>query len=186
MAQQSGMKAGLSSITPGMVLIAVLGAAVCTAVQFYFQVTQADHRLSGAVDQLITTLEVPAARSVLILDSELAEDIATGLTKLDFITQVRILEDHGVPLAETGTPTPQPPSALEAMVAPVVGSEHRISKRLPLPESMSEASGEIILVYNRARGVAFLSGNMTATLIATFLITTVLLLAAFSLAARRD
>lgn len=175
---QSWLRDSLSSITSGAVLYAVAGGLLCALLQFFFVVSQADGRLTATVDQLIATLEEPAARSVLILDSELAADITKGLTKHHFVTQARILEDHGSILAEAGKSGPFAPSSmLESVVAPVVGDQHRITKKLKLPDSMSEASGEILLEYNRARGVAGLVSDLPRTVGFTFLVTVLLILA---------
>ncbi len=174
---QSWLKDGLGSITPGAVLYAVAGGLFCALLQFYFLISQADGRLTSTVDQLIATLEEPAARSVLILDSELAYDITKGLTKHHFVTEAKILEDHGATLAETTPVKSGAPSTLESMVAPVVGTRQSISKKLHLPESMSQASGEIILVYDRARGVAALISDLPGTVGFTFLVTVLVILA---------
>lgn len=186
--QQSSSGSKFSALSAKTLFFAAAAGVVGALLQFFLQIQSAEHRTYTGINQLIDTLEKPAARSVLILDAELADDIADGLTAHDFVLEASIFEDHSVILGESKSQNePRPYSGLESLIAPFVGTVANISKPLPLPESMSEASGEIKVKVDRARAVAGHLDGMPRTILITFLIVTAIVLmgAAFS-APRRD
>ncbi|NVJ97282.1 MAG: hypothetical protein HWE25_03960 [Alphaproteobacteria bacterium] len=178
---KSWTKGAFSNLSAKSVIFAVLIGVLCMFMQFFQELGAAKERSETSIAMLVSSLEKPAARAVLILDAELAQDIAAGLTDHDFVKSAKIFEDHSVVLGEASRDDLPPHSGLEKLIATFAGTEGEINRPLHLPESMSDATGEIRLTIDGPRAVAGAMSNICATLLATFFAITGLLLVAFAL-----
>ncbi|WP_068150456.1 hypothetical protein [Kordiimonas lipolytica] len=182
---QSSSKSVLGDVTARAILFAALAAAALTLIQFFLEVQLAKGRAAAGIDQLMTSLEKPAARAVLILDAELATDIARGLMEHGFITEARIYEDHNVVLGQAKRTGTIGYSLLHSIVGPFVGHDTEVSRELVLPESMSEATGEIRISFNERQAVAKELGSICTRLFLTFLMAMIAILAVHGLLSRQ-
>ncbi len=174
---ESNTTSVLGGITAKAILFAALAAIVLTLIQFFLEIQQAKGRTAAGIEGLITSLEKPAARAVLILDAELAHDIAGGLLEHRFITEAKIFEDHNVVLGEARRSKLSDYSLLQSLVGPFVGLDTEVSRELVLPESMSEATGEIRIRFDERQAVTSELGDICIRLFLTFLIAMIAILA---------
>ncbi|SDD42528.1 MULTISPECIES: hypothetical protein [Kordiimonas] len=183
---ESNTNSVLGGITAKAILFAALAAVILTLIQFFLEVQQAKGRTAAGVEGLIMSLEKPAARAVLILDAELAHDIAGGLLEHRFITEARIFEDHNVVLGEAKRSSGAKYSMLQSIVGLFVGLDTEVSRELVLPESMSEATGEIRVSFNERQAVTSELGGICVRLFLTFLIAVIAILAVHAHLSRRN
>lgn len=175
-----------SNITVKSMIFAAVIGVLCALFQFFVQLETAKSRSAAGIAMLMQSLEKPAARAVLILDAELAQDIATGVTGHDFITAAQILEDHNVVLGEATRTEQVPHSSFERLIATFSDMKSQIVRPLHLPASMSDATGEIRLTIDGPRAIASAMNSICVTLMATFFLVTFVLLVAFSLLPPRE
>ncbi len=174
---ESSTHSVLGGITAKAILFAAIAAVVLTMIQFFLEVQHAKGRTVAGIEGLITSLEKPAARAVLILDAELAHDIAGGILEHRFITEAKIFEDHNVVLGEARRSKASNYSLLQSIVGIFVGLDTEVSRELVLPESMSEATGEIRISFDERQAVTNELGSICIRLFVTFLIAMVAILA---------
>lgn len=167
---QSWIKGMLDGISAKTVVFAVIAGTFCALFQFYLNIQEFRSQNIKNMDQLLTTLEKPAARAVLILDSELAQDIVDGLTLHDFMREARIYEDHNAILGESINDRILSYTMYEKLVAAVIGTEISVTKPLHLPESMSEESGQIQLIYNPTKAVMAIMPRLRYEISFTFIL----------------
>lgn len=183
---QGWTKGAFSNLSAKSVIFAAMVGVLCMILQFFLQLDAAKSRSENSIAMLISSLEKPAARAVLILDAELAQDIASGLTGHDFVRTVSIFEDHNVVLGEASREEQAPHSSFETLVASFASTNEQVSRPLQLPESMSDATGEIRMTIDGPRAIAGAMGGICFTLMVTFFLVTAILLVAFSLFPSRN
>jgi len=87
----------------GVIVAFILGIAL-SSFQVYLDFSNQEIELDAQINRILSVVERPAARSVHLLDEDLAEEVVQGLMEYEFIREVRIADDLGVPLAESSRP----------------------------------------------------------------------------------
>lgn len=83
----------------GVVVAFLLGLSL-SSIQVYFDFSNQGRDLDAQIERILSVVERPAARAVHLLDEDLAEEVIQGLMEYEFISEARIVDDLGVPLAE--------------------------------------------------------------------------------------
>ena len=83
----------------GVVVAFVLGL-VFSSIQVYLDFSNQGLELDAQIQRILSVVERPAARSVHLLDEDLADEVIQGLMEYDFIREAQIVDDLGVPLAD--------------------------------------------------------------------------------------
>lgn len=161
---------GYTNAIPRALLYSIAAGALFVAIQFFFVLNESRARLSDRMLQLVDVVELAATRSILILDSDLASQITTGLLKEEFVIEARILDDHRQVIAGGSRIADPPSTILETIVGFFVEGQETVIKNLSLPETMSEAPGQIHIVCDRAKGIVAEMDHVWIVLLAAFLV----------------
>lgn len=86
------------------VVVAFLLGLALSSVQVYLDFSTQGKELDGQIQRILSVVERPAARSVHLLDEDLADEVIQGLMEYEFIREARIVDDLGVPLASSTQP----------------------------------------------------------------------------------
>ncbi len=143
------------------VLIAFSVGIMLSFLQVYIDYLEEGDSLDTRADEILSVAHKAAARSVLILDPDLAQEVVSGLMEYEFITQASILDDHGSVLAsETGQPTND--DAAIKLARTFITDTIKYEKGLGLPNSLAENPGKLVVKVDRAVGLRpFFSRSLT-------------------------
>ena len=136
------------------VIIAFAVGLVLSAGQVYLDYLEEGGLLDQKVDKSLAVSQKPATRAVLILDSELATEVVSGLMEYDYIAEAAILDDHGAELAGQRRGDADFNSSSSVKFARYLIEDRSVHTReLDLPDTMAERPGTLRVVVDRAVGL---------------------------------
>ncbi|WP_262694767.1 sensor histidine kinase [Kordiimonas aquimaris] len=144
-------------------IIAFTVGFILSAGQVYLDYLEEGDVLDQKVQESLQVAEKAATRAVLILDSDLAQEVVSGLMVYDYVAEATIMDDLGSVLAGDrrdtkelgGTGTDYARVLIEDF------STHR--HRLNLPDTMAERPGRLEVVIDRAVGLQPFFARATTT-----------------------
>ncbi|MFC3052937.1 ATP-binding protein [Kordiimonas pumila] len=135
------------------VLIAFVVGLVLSAGQVYLDYLEEDGILNQKVDKSLEVAENAATRAVLILDSDYAAEVVSGLLAYPYIAEAAILDDHGSVLAGNVKNTATEKGGGLDFARLIIDDISIHSRELELPETMAERPGTLRVVVDRAVGL---------------------------------
>ncbi|TNE66109.1 MAG: hypothetical protein EP335_03905 [Alphaproteobacteria bacterium] len=135
------------------VVIAFAVGLVLSAGQVYLDYLEEGDILDEKVLKSLQVAEKAATRAVLILDSDLAQEVVSGLKQYDYVAEAAILDDHGSVLASDKKDTAARVSASLNYARIFVDDVKEYTFRLNLPDTMAERPGSLRVVVDRAVGL---------------------------------
>ncbi|MCJ9429600.1 sensor histidine kinase [Kordiimonas marina] len=134
-------------------IIAFAVGLVLSAGQVYLDYIEEGGLLDQKVLKSLQVAEKAATRAVLILDSDLAQEVVSGLMQYDYVSAAAILDDHGSVLAGAKKDTSRlgTPSINYARI--FVDDVKEYTFRLNLPDTMAERPGSLRVTVDRAIGL---------------------------------
>ncbi len=121
--------------------------------------------LNQKVEKSLQVAQKAATRAVLILDSDLATEVVSGLMEYPYIAEAMILDDHGTMLAGDKRDTRSFGSSGTEFARFVIDDISTHNWELELPDTMAEKPGSLRVVVDRAIGLQpFFSRAMTTFL----------------------
>ena len=136
------------------VIIAFVVGLVLSAGQVYLDYREEGGLLDEKVDKSLAVSQKAATRAVLILDSDLATEVVSGLMEYDYIAEAAILDDHGSELAgkRRGGEEGVVRSSVE-FARYLINDRSVHNRELELPDTMAERPGSLRVVVDRAIGL---------------------------------
>ncbi|GHF22412.1 hypothetical protein GCM10017044_15790 [Kordiimonas sediminis] len=149
------------------VIIAFALGLVLSAVQVYLDYLDEGDLLEQKVIKSLSVADKAATRAVLILDTELAQEVVSGLMEYDYISEASILDDHGTVLAGRKRETEANPVRF-GWVRMFIDDLVPYSFGLTLPETMAEDPGSLHVVVDRAVGMQPFFSRAVTTFLSGF------------------
>jgi len=134
------------------VIIAFAVGLVLSALQVYNDYLDEGDLLEQKVMKSLSVADKAATRAVLILDSDLAQEVVSGLMEYDYISEASILDDHGTVLAGRKRPS-QIDTDRHEWARLFIDDMVPYKFGLTLPETMAEDPGSLHVVVDRAIGL---------------------------------
>lgn len=145
------------------VIIAFAVGFVLSAGQVYLDYLEEGGVLDQKVQESLKVAENAATRAVLILDSELAQEVVSGLMVYDYVAEAAILDDLGSVLAGSSRDTNSLSSNSVNYARVLIEDTSTHEYRLNLPDSMAERPGSLRVVIDRAVGLQSFFARATTT-----------------------
>ncbi|WP_374763390.1 sensor histidine kinase [Yunchengibacter salinarum] len=125
----------------------------------------------GLLEQKITkslqVAEKAASRAVLILDSDLAQEVVSGLLEYDYVVAARILDDQGAVLAEAEQESRRAGGSMPLLHS-FFEETDLYNFPLQLPEMMADQPGMLNVTVDRARGLEPFFSRAVTNLVSGF------------------
>ena len=136
------------------VIIAFAVGLVLSCAEVYLDYLEEGDLLDQKVDKSLAVSQKAATRAVLILDSDLATEVVSGLMEYDYIAEAAILDDHGSELAGDQRPIIGGSTSSGVEFARYFIEDRSVHTReLELPDTMAERPGRLRVVVDRAIGL---------------------------------
>lgn len=135
------------------VIIAFVVGLVLSAGQVYLDYLEEGGLLDQKVDKSLAVSQKAATRAVLILDSDLATEVVSGLMEYDYIAEAAILDDHGSELAGRRRDTTSDAQRNVEWARVLIEDTSIHTRELELPDTMAERPGRLRVVVDRAVGL---------------------------------
>lgn len=145
------------------VIIAFAVGFVLSAGQVYLDYLEEGGVLDRKVQESLQVAENAATRAVLILDSELAQEVVSGLMVYDYVAEAAILDDLGSVLAGASRDTSAFSSASVNYARVLIEDRSTHRHQLNLPDTMAERPGSLRVVIDRAVGLQPFFARATTT-----------------------
>ncbi len=145
------------------VIIAFAVGFVLSAGQVYLDYLEEGGVLDRKVQESLQVAENAATRAVLILDSELAQEVVSGLMVYDYVAEAAILDDLGSVLAGSSRDTSAFSSASVNYARVFIEDMSTHRHQLNLPDTMAERPGSLRVVIDRAVGLQPFFARATTT-----------------------
>jgi len=145
------------------VIIAFAVGFVLSAGQVYLDYLEEGGVLDRKVQESLQVAENAATRAVLILDSELAQEVVSGLMVYDYVAEAAILDDLGSVLAGSSRDTSSLSSPGVNYARVLINDTSTHVHKLSLPDSMAERPGSLRVVIDRAIGLQPFFARATTT-----------------------
>lgn len=147
------------------VIIAFAVGLVLSVGQVYLDYLEEGGLLNQKVEKSLQVAQKAATRAVLILDSDLATEVVSGLMEYPYIAEAMILDDHGTMLAGDKRDTRSFGGSGTEFARFVIDDISDHTWELELPDTMAEKPGSLRVVVDRAIGLQpFFSRAMTTFL----------------------
>ena len=135
-------------------IIAFAVGLVLSCAEVYIDYLEEGDLLDQKVDKSLAVSQKAATRAVLILDSDLATEVVSGLMEYDYIAEAAILDDHGSELAGDQRPIIGGSASSGVEFARYFIQDRSVHTReLELPDTMAERPGRLRVVVDRAIGL---------------------------------
>lgn len=144
-------------------IIAFSVGFILSAGQVYLDYLEEGGVLDQKVQESLQVAENAATRAVLILDSELAQEVVSGLMVYDYVAEAAILDDLGGVLAGSSRDTSSLSSTGVNYARVLIEDTSTHQYRLNLPDSMAERPGSLRVVIDRAVGLQPFFARATTT-----------------------
>ncbi len=135
------------------VIIAFSVGFILSAGQVYLDYLEEGGVLDRKVQESLQVAENAATRAVLILDSELAQEVVSGLMVYDYVAEAAILDDLGSVLAGKSRDTSAASSTGVNYARFFIEDISTHRHQLNLPDTMAERPGSLRVVIDRAVGL---------------------------------
>lgn len=148
-----GLKKRISvKLVQTAIILAVVLGVLLSGLQVALDYQKAVTDLETRVSDVLKVAAHPAERSVMLLDEELANEVAMGLMAYVFIRSATVIDDRGEVLAsQTNDQAPPRNSWLANFLA---DPERTYELALQLPADMAQAPGTLRLEVDRKAGLA--------------------------------
>jgi len=135
------------------IIIAFAVGLVLSVAEIYLDYRVEGSLLDRKVDKSLAVSQKAATRAVLILDSDLATEVVSGLMEYDYIAEAAILDDHGSELAGDRNTLVLPSSSSIEFARYFIEDRSVHTRELELPDTMAERPGALRVVVDRAVGL---------------------------------
>jgi len=158
------------------VIIAFAVGLVLSIGQVYLDYLEEGGLLNQKVDKSLQVSQKAATRAVLILDSDLASEVVSGLMEYPYIAEAMILDDHGTMLAGDKRDTKDFGGRGTEFARFFIDDTSLHNLELELPDTMAEKPGSLRVVVDRAIGLQPFFSRAITTLLSGFVRNSVLVL----------
>lgn len=145
------------------VIIAFTVGFVLSAGQVYLDYLEEGDVLDQKVRESLQVAEKAATRAVLILDSDLAQEVVSGLMVYDYVAEATIMDDLGSVLAGDRRDTTSFGSTGTNYARVLIDDFSTHRHQLNLPDTMAERPGHLQVVIDRAVGLQPFFARATTT-----------------------
>ncbi len=149
------------------VIIAFTLGMVLSAAQVYLDYLEEGDNLDNRVLKALEVVDKSATRAVLILDSDLAQEVVLGLMEYDYITEAAILDDNRTVLAGRRREERQMDGGVR-YARMLINDMVPFDYQLTLPVAMAERPGSLHVVVDRAVGLQPFFSRATTTFLSGF------------------
>lgn len=150
------------------VIIAFAVGLVLSAGQVYLDYLEEGGILDQKVNKSLQVAEKAATRAVLILDSDLAQEVVSGLMEYEYVAEAAILDDHGSILAGDQADTTNLGPASINYARFFIDDVKTYIFPLDLPDTMAERPGSLRVVIDRAVGLQPFFSRAVTTFLSGF------------------
>ncbi|WP_417458252.1 ATP-binding protein [Kordiimonas sp.] len=150
------------------VIIAFAVGLVLSAGQVYLDYLEEGGILAQKVNKSLQVAEKAATRAVLILDSDLAQEVVSGLMEYEYVAEAAILDDHGSVLAGNQRDTSSFGTASVNYSRYFINDTATYNFPLALPDTMAERPGSLRVVIDRAVGLQPFFSRAVTTFLSGF------------------
>jgi len=150
------------------VIIAFAVGLVLSAGQVYLDYLEEGGILDQKVNKSLQVAEKAATRAVLILDSDLAQEVVSGLMEYEYVAEAAILDDHGSILAGDQADTTNFGPASVNYARFFIDDVKTYIFPLDLPDTMAERPGSLRVVIDRAVGLQPFFSRAVTTFLSGF------------------
>ena|GEM_PF-1547840 len=150
------------------VIIAFAVGLVLSAGQVYLDYLEEGGILDQKVNKSLQVAEKAATRAVLILDSDLAQEVVSGLMEYEYVAEAAILDDHGSILAGDQADTTNTGPASVNYARFFIDDVKTYIFPLDLPDTMAERPGSLRVVIDRAVGLQPFFSRAVTTFLSGF------------------
>jgi signal transduction histidine kinase len=150
------------------VVIAFAVGLVLSAGQVYLDYLEEGGILAQKVNKSLQVAEKAATRAVLILDSDLAQEVVSGLMEYEYVAEAAILDDHGSVLAGNQRDTSSFGTASVNYARYFINDTATYNFPLALPDTMAERPGSLRVVIDRAVGLQPFFSRAVTTFLSGF------------------
>lgn len=150
------------------VIIAFAVGLVLSAGQVYLDYLEEGGILDQKVNKSLQVAEKAATRAVLILDSDLAQEVVSGLMEYEYVAEAAILDDHGSILAGDQADTTNLGPASVNYARFFIDDVKTYIFPLDLPDTMAERPGSLRVVIDRAVGLQPFFSRAVTTFLSGF------------------
>lgn len=144
-------------------IIAFAVGFVLSAGQVYLDYLEEGGVLDRKVQESLQVAEKAATRAVLILDSDLAQEVVSGLMVYDYVAEAAIMDDLGSVLAGSRRDTSSFSGASVNYARVFIQDISTHRHQLNLPDTMAERPGSLRVVIDRAVGLQPFFARATTT-----------------------
>ena len=145
------------------VIIAFTVGFILSAGQVYLDYLEEGDVLDRKVQESLQVAEKAATRAVLILDSDLAQEVVSGLMVYDYVAEATIMDDLGSVLAGDRRDTKGLAGAGTDYARVLIEDFSNHRHLLNLPDTMAERPGRLEVVIDRAVGLQPFFARATTT-----------------------
>ena len=149
-------------------VIAFAVGLVLSAGQVYLDYLEEGGILAQKVNKSLQVAEKAATRAVLILDSDLAQEVVSGLMEYEYVAEAAILDDHGSVLAGNQRDTSSFGTASVNYARYFINDTATYNFPLALPDTMAERPGSLRVVIDRAVGLQPFFSRAVTTFLSGF------------------
>ena len=135
------------------VIIAFVVGLILSAGQVYLDYLEEGDLLDQKVNKSLAVAQKAATRAVLILDSDLATEVVSGLMEYDYIAEAAILDDHGAVLSADQQDTSGFGTNSVRVARQLITDISTYERKLELPDTMADQPGSLRVVVDRAVGL---------------------------------
>ncbi len=135
------------------VIIAFVVGLILSTGQVYLDYLEEGDLLDQKVNKSLAVAQKAATRAVLILDSDLATEVVSGLMEYNYIAEAAILDDNGSVLSSDQQDTQGFGTNSVRFARQLITDISTYERELKLPETMAEKPGSLRVVVDRALGL---------------------------------
>ncbi|MBL4838049.1 MAG: HAMP domain-containing histidine kinase [Kordiimonadaceae bacterium] len=151
-----------------MVIAFAVGLVLSTG-QIYLDYLEEGGLLNRKVEKSLQVAQKAATRAVLILDSDLATEVVSGLMEYPYVSEAMILDDHGTMLAGDKRDTREFSNRGTDFARIMIDDISTHNWQLDLPDTMAERPGSLRVVVDRAIGLQPFFSRAVTTFLTGFL-----------------
>lgn len=153
------------------------------ALQLYKDFDHERERVNQLIERVIQVTRPPATRSVITLDSDLSNEVVTGLLSFDFVHRVTIMDENGFVLAR-GQAEPKPAAShwlSDGLSQWVHQGLREYVAHLPLPHYSDGTAGKIVILVDTDKALEGFYARVRSVVLVTLLQNTLLVLLLFAI-----
>ncbi|MBV1901749.1 MAG: HAMP domain-containing histidine kinase [Kordiimonadaceae bacterium] len=151
-----------------MIIAFAVGLVLSTG-QIYLDYLEEGGLLNRKVEKSLQVAQKAATRAVLILDSDLATEVVSGLMEYPYVSEAMILDDHGTMLAGDKRSTQEYGNRGTDFARIIIEDSSIHNWQLDLPDTMAERPGSLRVVVDRAIGLQPFFSRAVTTFLTGFL-----------------